>query len=299
MNKFFLLSFIFYFVSCQFTGQTSTLSSNVQVLVAPYGQGDRVRSTNPLIFINGGSFDCRRSPFRFSDARASLEKEKIDPDFLDDFFGEENEEEEEGENADNTDNRAEVKEDNPVRIEVSENWLKFGLWITNLNRGQTNFFLVIDSLTYVATAVRGQEVFTHVGNVNSGYCSGTEGEVAPYLYFVPPGKKIEYAPSSKNPFHNLTIYISGFPIIDRREEPSRRQQQRRNRASSLGSGNSNAGQSLGLQNPLDQIHGSNNIIIIPDYTVELTLRGYFMTKTGIRVSSFINRTSFTTASSLR
>ena len=73
-----------------------------------------------------------------------------------------------------------------------------------------------------------------------------------YLYIVPPSQKIEYLPSSDNPFHNLTIYISDFPIIT--NEHSQR--------------------------------------VTPAYTVDLTLRGYFMNSSGKTVETFIKKITF-------
>ena len=318
MNRvLFLISFFLVFSSCQIGlvgGNSSILSSNVHIIIAPQGSGDKVFSRNPNIFLKGGQKICRRRPFRASEARTTLENAGLEKDFLDEFFDEEDEKVEGNQGAGD-----ERQTNDPVKMDVGDNWLRFGLFISNANKGKDNFFLVIDSLVYNATAIYKGQVFSHSGNIDSGYCSSEEGggETAPYLYLIPPNQKITYSPLSKNPFHNLQMYISGFEILDRSDQASYSQQQRiqsaQQQLGGQGFGNQQLDQNqqtgqnqpigqnqpYGLQDQQNPSYGPNEIIVIPDYTVELILRGYFMTKSGIPVASFVKRTQFWTASSLK
>ena len=146
---------------------------------------------------------CRNRPFRFRDAQKVLKDAGLEQDTLDLLF---NIEEGETEEVERTRSDA-------VRVQVGENWLKFGLWIANGNKGENNFFLVIENIIFQSAAVYKGQAFSHGGNVDAGYCdSGSDGggDIAPYLYLIPPNQKIFYSPLSDNPFHNLTIYIDGF-----------------------------------------------------------------------------------------
>lgn len=266
-------------------------------MVAPYGADDEVRPSRPIIRLKNitGTGICRRYPFTIRQARENLEESGLKQEFIDEFFGEQESESEERSNND------------PVRTNVEGNWLKFGLWIANKN----NFYLVIDSLIYNATAIHKGQSFSHTGTIESSYCDNS-----PFLYFIPPNHKAPYEPFSRNPLRNLTVFISGFPIIDRSNQPSYNQQQRTQNvgrqfgiqgfgqeAGSNQQGAATGGTQFGGQQGLggqqqNQVYGPNEIIVIPDYTVELTLRGYFMTKSGIPISDFVKRTRFLTQSSL-
>ena len=299
------MSSFFIFSSCQIGqgGNSSVLSSNVHIIVAPYGEGDKVFSSKPIIFLKGGQKICRRRPFRASEARTTLQSAGLEEDFLDEFFDEEDEQR--GGPGD-----TERQTNDPVEVDMGDNWLRFGLFIANENKGKNNFFLVVDSLVYNATAIYKGQVFSHSGNIDSGYCDSEEGETAPYLYLIPPNQKITYSPQSKNPFHNLTILIDGFEILDRSDQASYSQQQRIQNAQQQLGGQSFGNQQLGQnqqtgqnqpigQDQQNQSYGPNEIIVIPDYTVELILRGYFMTKSGNPIASFVKRTQFWTTSSLK
>jgi len=296
MNKF--LPFIFFVLcSCQFqAGQSGSavLSSNINILVTPYGRGNAVVSSRPIIFLEGGKNEvCRQYPFTTREARNVLEKESVDPDFLDDFFDIDEDEDEGGSTTTDPQNTAEELK-KPVRIDVEDNWLKFGLWISNTNRGDNNFFLIVDSITFNAVAFYRNEKYEHNGTVTPGDCAG-EDESPPFLYFVPPQEKVEYNPFSENPFHNLIIYLSGFPIIDNSESTDRIGGNRQSTAS-LSSGISSITSQSQPATPY--YNPETEIIQIPVYTVELILRGYFMTKSGARVASFVKRARFLTQSSL-
>ena len=297
MNKVFALAFLL-LSSCQFGqgGLASVLGSNVRVKPVPYSSSDKVTSIDRRAIINlkGGRKICRSSPFRARDFRSVLEKVeqesgsvKLEDKFLDELFkvGEESG------NAASSTSKATL-------LEVEDNWLKFGLVIYNANRGtkkvnnkeqSRNFFLVIDSITYNATAVYEKQAFSHAGNIDPGYCdsSAEGGEAPPFLYFIPPNKRVDYKPLSNNPLENLILFISGFPIIDRSSQPSFSQQQRIQSASGQGGGSSQ-----------QEFYSSRKIRVIPKYTVELTLRGYFITKSGEQVAGFTKRVRLYTKSSL-
>ena len=297
MNRISYLFFLFLSASsCQIgTGGTSALSSNVHVIVAPQGVGDKIFSRRPIIFINGSRQACRPHSFRISEARNVLKKEGVETEFLDNFFGIDSNEVEgdEGEGQ----NQEEPRSGKSI-INVGDNWLKFGLWISNTNAGKNNFFLVIDNLTYSATATYKRVPYTHSGNISSGYCEGS----TPYLYFVPPKRKVTYQPLSRNPFHNLTIFLEGFPLLDRSSESSIQQQRRVQSLQQVGATNTGIGSVLGHHNNTpnsteDKLtYSSNEIKVIPEYTVELTLSGYFMTKSGQPVANFVKRVQFFTQS---
>ena len=283
MSKFFLFFCILFYTSCQWESDSrSVLSSNIHVVVAPYGPEDKIKPSKPFILTSGGHKVCRPSPFRFRDAKNILKDAGLEQNALDLLFNIE----EEG--------TEEVGPTRPgaVRVQVGENWLKFGLWIANRNKGKNNFFLVIENIIFKATAVyRGEPLRPHSGNVDAGYCdSGSGGgEIAPFLYLIPPNSKSAYSSISNNPLENLTIYIDGFPIIDRSNELSFTQQQRLQRLAEGGQGLTEGSQGR------NQIYGSDEIRVIPDYTVELTLIGYFMTKSGIQMAPFSKRVKFNTS----
>lgn len=260
MNKFLFSFCVLFFTSCQLgSDNTAVYNSNVRVLVAPFGSGDTVQSSRPIIFPNGGRKACRQRPFRSSDMRTFLRGLGVDKDHLDVLFNEED-----------TESEAERVPQTVVLTDVADNWLKFGLLIANHN---TKVFLVVESLHFTAEGkIRGEQ-FLHSGNVDHGYCSGEHGDVAPFLYLVPPGKQAAYRPLSDNPFENLTIYLDGFPIIDRTEEPSREFQRE-----------------IGVTGVTGNF--SSAIIEVPIYTVEITLSGYFMLKDGFPLAAFAQRYTF-------
>ena len=274
MNKAFVL--IFLLLNSCLIGQGSGLNSKIDVAMVPYTSADKViRDDRKLaIFLKGGRQVCRPSPFKARDFRTALKlkSEKVftqlEDKFLDELFrvGEES-----GSTTSSASNKA-------VYLDVGDNWLKFGLVIANHNTGtevvnnkktSKNFFLIIDSIKYNAKARYGKQEFSHAGNINPGYCdtNAEGGETPSFLYLVTPGTQVNYRPLSRNPLENLTIYISGFPIIDRSSQPSFSQQQ------GIQGGGVN----------LQGFYSQGDIRKIPEYSVELTLLGYFITKSGAKV----------------
>ncbi len=281
--------------------------SNVKVIVSPFGRGQQVISSRPVIYLHNGERQiCRGRPYLVREARNILANRNMTKDFLDDFFPLEegqgaNREAEGGSNNRNND---------PVRMDVGSNWLKFGLNIQNgtervtKSNEEKNFFLIVHDIAYSAVGLhKGRRVGTVNGTISSGFCSSSEGGGSggtPFLYFIPPGTSVRYRPLSTNPFENLTLFISGFDIIDRSEEASPRLQSLgAGVAGAEGAGGAGAESQPGQQAGSANSYGPDEIIIIPDYTVELVLRGYFMTNKGELVSEFVKRVRFQTQSSFR
>lgn len=260
------------FSSCDFRldGNSSVLSANVHVVVAPYGEGSVKISSQPVILLTGGEKVCRPRPFVNSEAVTVLKEESLTENFLEDLFGEE------GGGEGGAEVRADSSRNEPVKTSVGDNWLEFGLWISNANKGRNSYFLIIRNIIWVASANYRRETLSASGNVDAGYCEGP-----PFLYLVPPNRKVTYSPESSNPLHNLTIFLDGFNIIDRSGEPS----------PLLGVRASETG---GVR----YSYSPNEIIVIPSYTVQLTLRGYFLTKSGVQVAPFVKRVYFRTGKSL-
>ena len=260
--RFFCYLSFFVLSSCSIGGgaNQSLLSSRVRVYVNPSGEGDRVKFNKPTIFISESREICRSAPLSIRDIRVELEGSGIEEDFLDIFVGELPEQAE---------SREEEKIE-PVRKATGRRWLKFGLTIANHNGSDShprdNYFLVIENISFTAEAVSTykKEKLTYNGSID-GDC----GSSFPFLYFVPPGKQVNYKPLSLNPLDNLTLFISGFPIIE----------------------------------PSDSQEGKNkgpSRTVIPNYTVRLNFYGYFMTKSGTRIATFEKRgIRFRTQSSIR
>ena len=305
MNRLCLIFLLFFLLSsCQFGqwGRAAILSAGIRVVVEPYVQGGKVFSGKPVLYADeGGEKICRSRPFRSGKARKTLEKEGVEDDFLDELFGEEGEDVTESETVN-------LRRNESVRVDVGENWLEFGLSIANTNKGENrNYFLIIDKLSYTAIARYKGQIFETHGTLDGSYCdsSSAGGDTTPFLYLIPPNSTIEYRPDSANPFANLKIYISGFDIIDRSEQLSSSAQRRiqsnqNNQNNQNGQSGVGGGGQQGFQNNQqdteNQNYGPHEIIVVPDYNVELTLRGRFVTKTGIRVAGFVKRLSFFTQS---
>ena len=255
---------LFFFLlmsSCIFGGSSGgALSANVDIIVAPYGAKDTRFAGNPIIFLSPGQKICRFYPYRAYTARAELKASGLKEDFLDILFGTTEEREEP------------IGSGEAVRVNVSENWLEFGLFIQNKNKGENAYHLLVRTLSFIATARCGEEEFEHSGEITAAdYCLSESEENPPFLYFIPSGKAVRYRSVSKNSFENLRIYLSGFPIVDRSGEVS-----------------------TSISNPSCK---PNQIRAIPDYNVELVLIGEFISNTGNTVGEFIKRTSFFTRSS--
>ena len=290
MQKIARLCILFFFLSsCIFGGAGS---GQVQVKVAAFHENSPLRTASgqPYIRLSPSREICRWRPFQLQQVREQLLTEGIDEETLDDYlFYTEGEEatEEEGPGP-------EVR--SPVYIETEDNWTKFGLQIVNLSR----FALIIDTVRFNARARCGSQTFDHSGEISSGYCSES-GHDAPFLYIVPPtnyddkgrpiGPGINYQPRSINAFDNLTLIFNGFPIIDRTAEPSRNLQR------AFQTVENNASNSRGQQNgsTAETECQPNQTIVIPRYTVELTLIGYFLLPRGTeQVSHFTKRIRFST-----
>ncbi len=315
MTKFFLgLGLLLILsVSCSFEGSSGgLLSSRVIVVPAPYGVGDTIRPSRPTIFLSKGKYTCRPRPINPKIMVGYLKKTDLSDEGLASIFGFSVEEInfiEEQEQSRNR--RINLK---PIRVDVGEEgkgWLKLGLFISNGNAGSDNqnFFLIIDSVGFVATAQYRDQVFQASNDIQAGYCAGGESLTtseqnseteensdqyfdlgSPFLYIVPPGTKVEYNPTSSNPFHNLTLYLTGFPIIDRSGELSPDQERRI-------SGVTNQNSESSTSENKFKFRAGDPLRIIPRYTVDLTLRGHFTTSEGDLVAAFTKRVRFFTQSS--
>ena len=314
---FFLFWILFFFPSaCNvYSGPTAaSLSSKVFLIPLPYGPKDALRPSQPVIFLSGGDFACRPAPYDGRAVRqwverelASEESKKLARGVYNDLFGGG---EEAGEGAAAGEGGAggeggegggpAGRSSEPVMVSVSDNWLRLGLSILNANKGTGgSFWLVVEDMTFQAVTSDGR---SHSGSLQES-CG------APFLYLVPPGMNVLWRPHSRTShLENLTLYLSGFPIDDRSGELSP------DLALQAAAGASQGGQSTASQliSSLSEGAGggggspANNRpaigqgpISIPRYTVELTLRGYFMDTNGLRVASYAGRTRFSTISSFR
>ncbi|MDE0091828.1 MAG: hypothetical protein OXN83_00915 [Oligoflexia bacterium] len=260
-------------------------SNDVRVKVVSYHSNSDVQTASgaPYIRTKGTRQICRWRPFRQRTARDQLLQEGVDKEVLDDYLFPI--EEEEGEESESY----EVIQDDPVYLQLEDYWLRFGLQITNI----TDFVLIIDTIRYQARARCGSQIFSHSGEFSFGYCSGGGGDEAPYLYVVPPvettGKQINYKPLSSNPFDNLTLYIDGLPVLDRTGEASPSFQSRFEDTGVAGT--------FGSAEVTDERECQpNEPLVVPQYTIELTLVGYFMLPrgSGEQTGGFQKRISFPT-----
>ena len=324
----------------QLGGQSgSLLSSRVTVIPAPYGHGDRVRPSQPIIFDSKGSYVCRPRPSDPSVILNLLNKQEGEEEGKEDgyisekgfanIFGVTEDELRHIEGLRTSDLALERLK--PVRTDVGGDgtgWLKLGLFIVNGNVATVNpntgqragggTFLIVTEIIYSATAKYRNQVFSHTGNIQSGYCGetasaaalpeGSEGAsidiAVPFLYLVPPGRKVEYNPTTNNPFHNLTLYLDGFPIIDNTKKPTPEQKRFLDTYSSSNSdSNSNSGSSStassssSSSNEDDLYRQGDPLIVIPKYEVALILRGHFVTSDGENIGSFSKKVQFSTQSS--
>ena len=81
----------------------------------------------------------------------------------------------------------------------------------------------------------------------------------PFLYVVPPGNTVDYRPLSDNPMENLTLYLDGIPVME-------------------------------------SIESNQPIKIIPEYKMEFTLMGWFVSEDGSSVEPFFKRFGLSTPS---
>lgn len=268
----------FFLSSCVLRPTSGGSSAQVQVFVNPYGEEEEVQTGLATIRRQAGDRPCRPSSPDPRSIADTLEKYKLlenkeSPIF--DIFGINPEGDETSEATDSNRRRSE-----PLKIPVGENWLKIGLHIVN---GNEEFFLIVTDIFFTAVARRGDQTWTHSGNISSGYCGTNQA-----LYLVPPGKRVEYKPHSRNDIlSNLTLYMDGFPIVDRRAQPSRRF---RALAGEGKEGGGTGGETEDLFLP-ESCH-----VFIPSYDVEMTLSGHFITQEGNPVFEFSHRVSFSTQS---
>ena len=81
----------------------------------------------------------------------------------------------------------------------------------------------------------------------------------PFLYVVPPGNTVDYRPLSDDPMENLTLYLDGIPVVE-------------------------------------SIERNQPIKIIPEYEMEFTLMGWFISEDGSLVQPFFKRLGLHTPS---
>ena len=301
-------------VSCSQAGNSNRgLSSKVTVIPAPYGIGDAITPSRPTIFISRGQYTCRPRPVNPRILIAYLKKSSLADSGFSNIFG--ISEEELGLIENQSVSERIFDNSGPLREDVGgggEGWLKLGLFISNGNVGKQNFFLIVDSVSFVASAQYRNESFQASNDIQAGYCSGSGESIStptggaqaadisqqenvdlgsPFLYIIPPGQKVTYSPTSPNPFHNLTLYLSGFPIIDRTAELAPDQKRR---IDSVDGNTNTASQASANERTF---YSGDSLIVIPRYTVDLTLRGYFTTPEGEPVAAFTKRVRFFTQSS--
>ena len=246
-------------------------SANVEVIVNPYGAGDSFRRAVPIVTIPPAEKTCRPKSYSAQELRDNLSGSGLLSDEgVNRFFGEPV--------AEETELTPEIRQERnkPIRESVAGGWTKIGLSIGN----NSQFFLVIDTLSWQATGYHDGQAYSSQGNLGDGYCSGSEGGF-PFLYFVPPQRKILYKPQNRDsPLENLTLYLSGFPVVDRSGEPSVRA------AQILSQGGGEA-------SPAQAVRPGGQLIDIPNYNVDLVLTGYFLNQDGqIMTSGFSKRVSF-------
>ena len=285
--------------SCRFSGTQNhgegLYSSRVQVVVAPFGEQDVLRPARPILFFTGDKTSnqiCRPQLPDYQNIRESLVASGIGRGVLPEIYNLDEQEDTTTETETETARRNEA-----VYETVSGGYLKFGLFIGNFNTGVgKNASLVVDSIVYNARARYKNQVFSVSNTVSEGYCN------SPILYFVPPGKRVDYRPKSKNPLENLTIYLTGFEVVDNTLKPSRALEIKNSIVGSLSNraDDSSSASSLSLDSSGDSSNSDEYldfgepILVIPDYTVELVLRGYFILADGTRLTEFVKRVSFRT-----
>ena len=242
------------------------------VAVHGYGKGDSVRSDSPIIYPNAATLPCRPAPFDLEQLQSHLQKGRsgggrvsrnTDTDILDIL----NIETQDGTTAADNTGGGGISEEarqrsQPVTHSVGENWIKLGIRITN---GNEQFYLIVTDITFTATATyKGQTLPPHTASIPAGYC-----ETPGFIYFVPPGQRIDYKPYSKGDYlHNLTLYVAGFPIIDNTTETG----------SPVSSAAAHAGATS--SSPQQSLASPRCLTFIPRYSVRTILRGHFVTKNG-------------------
>ena len=128
--------------------------------------------------------------------------------------------------------------------------------LNNANRESDKNFLVIDNLYYSATASHEGEVFSHSGSITKGYCDSEARGDVPPYLY----------------------FVSPHKKIE--YSPT----------------SSNSFNNLTIYISDFPISNQNNLVVIPAYTVELTLTGHFMTSSGQIIENFTKRIKFSTQS---
>ena len=273
-------------------------SEDVRVIVEPFGDGDEIRPGVPLLRFNAPTLPtCRPAPLTDRSLRAIFSNIGFDVNQeggIGDILGLREPGAAGGgaTGAGPADEEERERQRLPVIVQgIGNGWVKFGLYISNgrnfsnsANRKE-HLLLVITDLFVTASARVGERVETFAGNVGSDYCA-SEGQLRlDFLYLVPGGKAVKYRPDSNNPLENLTIYLSGFPVIDNRQQ-----------AEAVPGAEDGAGGGAGAAAAGNNSLVGNCIIYVPRYRVRLTLSGYFMTSSGTKVQNFNHRTVFHTTS---
>lgn len=272
--------------------QEGTSISGVEIIANPYGEGDDVkpREGEFIIFTNGGSFNCRPSTSDINTIKPFLQKNGLLNEAnqgLLDILGLETEtSEEEGASASGISIEEDTKKE-PVKVEVEDGWLKVGFRIKN----GSDYHLVITDIIFKAEGRYRGQIFPHQKNISTDYC---DSPFANALYFVPKGNSakkeasvVEYKPNSKDMLINLTIYVDGFPFI--------------NRITGEGANTAPTVQAGGTAGPggllaVDPDIARGCYTSVPRYRVEVLFAGYFVTNRGSRLNSFGYRLSFFTKS---
>ena len=279
MNVFQKFSSVFLFlgffplISCK---PPNDFSSQVQVAVFGFGQGDAVKSRDPIIYETESMQICRPGPVDLEKIESLLKKQaqKQNPRNINRGSNPSDKDSdvlellnitptETGGTGTEDGNVTENQERNKaIKTDVRKYWAKFGLRIFN---GNPEYNLIVTDITFRANAQYRKQNLQHTVNISSGYC-----ETPGFLYIVPPGSQIEYTPYSSNSLANLTLYVSGFPVVDTttQSDPA----------------SPSAGEIAGASSsgPPPSLLPSRCPIIIPRYNGIISLNGYFITPRGSR-----------------
>ena len=264
--------FVFSLSSCVIGSSNSRRGPlNSQVLVRVHAQFNddlfRTISGRPYIRTHPSRRVCRQRNFRAVDIRDSLLDDGVPRKTLDDYFfgtagGNEGQTTEEESTEETDDERRET----PNYMDLMGNWIEFGLQIQN----NTDFVLVVNSVSLAGIGrCAGKKYDYGPVELGVGYCS--ENSNFPLLYLVPPRKKVDYKPQDTNAFHNLTLFFGDFEIDDRRNELSEELQQN---IANFNTPQAGTGVDGGNKERKCQAHRRN--YGIPEYDLELSLRGYFL-----------------------
>ena len=165
------------------SSQGGLFSSRVKVVVSPFGAGDVLRPSRPMMFLSrvgdGGGFEgselpCRPSEPKYFAIKESLQDAGLNRSVFANILNIEEQEEQAEEEAGTGKQAILTSVTGPA-------WTKLGFFIGNFNTGvKNNAFLIIENIAYSGRTkdIRNGHV---AGNIGSSYCGG------PVLYLVPPG----------------------------------------------------------------------------------------------------------------